>query len=221
MQDRALWKRLLEYRFDAPGASMPFSRKLAKEEGWSASRAAKVIEEYRKFLYLSQVSPGQASPSVAVDRAWHLHLTYTQDYWGDLCDNVLNKPLHHHPSNGAEEDGRFVDQYRQTRALYKTEFGRPPPKDVWPDLVAAGQSRGDTAFALILGGAILIAGSFAAQMLWPAMPLLAAGAGYMLGFLSMMLGFRMAAPGREKNAGCGGGCGGGADCGGGGCGGGD
>lgn len=217
MQDRELWKRLLAYRFDAPDGSRDFSTKLAAEERWSKSFTARVIEEYRKFLYLSQVTPGVVSPSPAVDRAWHLHLTYTREYWENLCPVVLKRPLHHEPG-GSDRKNRFRDQYLSTIRLYAAEFGREPPADIWP-VKGQSQGAGAQAFAFFLVGAILF---LSGLVLTDAGPGLTGGL-LLAGVISGLIGFALAAPSYKKSDG-GGGCGG-ASCGsdgdGGGCGGGD
>ena len=132
MQDPSLWARLEAFSFDAPTGSKPYSRKLQEAEGWSRAHTRKVIEEYRRFLYLTQVSPAEATPSEPVDRAWHLHLTYTRSYWEDLCGSVLRQPLHHEPGKGEEDRRRYREQYVATRHLYRKEFGRTPPMAIWP-----------------------------------------------------------------------------------------
>lgn len=131
MQDPALWQRLQAHRFDAPGATQPFSVKLALAESWDAEFTAHVIEEYRKFLYLTQVAEAQVTPSIVVDRAWHMHLTFTRDYWEQLCPHVLGRPLHHEPCSGPEEMPRYNRQFDETRALYVAEFGMQPPPEIW------------------------------------------------------------------------------------------
>lgn len=131
MKNPALWNRLQAHRFDAPGATQPFSVKLAMAEGWDADYTAAVIEEYRRFLYLTQISDGQVTPSIPVDRAWHMHLTFTRDYWEVLCPKVLGRALHHEPCRGPEEMPRYHRQFDQTRNLYLAEFGALPPAHVW------------------------------------------------------------------------------------------
>ncbi|WP_341862217.1 hypothetical protein [Gymnodinialimonas sp. 57CJ19] len=130
MRNPELWTRLQAYQFDGPG-SAPFSVKLSRAEGWSRRRTAQVIEEYRKFLYLTQISDRQVTPSRIVDAAWHMHLTFTRDYWDHLCTNVIGKPIHHQPCAGEEEMPRYRDQFAATRALYEAEFGVEPPADIW------------------------------------------------------------------------------------------
>ena len=62
--------------------------------------AYRVIQEYKKFVFLAMVADHIVSPSTNVDRAWHLHLLYTRSYWDEFCGKVLKKPLHHTPSSG-------------------------------------------------------------------------------------------------------------------------
>lgn len=134
MQKPKMWTQLEQHRFDAA-----FATKLADEEGWSLDHSLRVIEEYRRFLYLTHVSAVKLTPSHAIDRAWHMHLTFTRNYWDVLCRTVLQKPLHHEPGGPGEGD-RFLEQYRHTRQLYEQEFGEAPPAEIWPD--PAGAARG-------------------------------------------------------------------------------
>jgi uncharacterized protein (TIGR04222 family) len=128
-----LWSAIEQFPLDDPDAAIPFSRKLAAKQNWSPHFTERVIEEYRKFLLLCCISPTGASPSQIVDEAWHLHLTYTQSYWIDLCKNTLQKDIHHHPSRGGDdEDHKHRDWYKETLLLYQSVFESPPPNDIWP-----------------------------------------------------------------------------------------
>jgi hypothetical protein len=129
----ALWKKIREFPLNEPGAATTFSHKLQEQQEWSASYTERVIEEYRKFIFLCTVAPKGASPSKAVDEAWHLHLTYTKSYWIDLCKNTLGRDLHHHPSKGGnDEDHKHEEWYKETLAFYRQAFGTEPPSDIWP-----------------------------------------------------------------------------------------
>ena len=75
-----LWASIEKFEFDTPGVELPFSARLARDNGWSSDFAHRVIEEYRRFLYLSAVAGHTVSPSDEVDQVWHLHLTYTSSY---------------------------------------------------------------------------------------------------------------------------------------------
>lgn len=132
MKNQTLWEKLHAFQFDAGTGSQPYSVKLAEAEGWDVQFAARVIEEYRRFLYLAHVADFEVTPSVAVDQAWHRHLTFTRSYWDDLCDGVLGAPFHHDPCKGSEDMPRYNEQYARTLTLYHKEFGHVPPSDIWP-----------------------------------------------------------------------------------------
>ncbi|WP_207514439.1 hypothetical protein [Longitalea luteola] len=132
-EHRSLWSAIQQFPLDEPNAAITFSHKLAAKQNWTAFYTERVINEYRKFLFLCCISPNGASPSQAVDEAWHLHLTYTRSYWIDLCKNTLGKDIHHHPSRGGdEEDHKHRDWYKETLQLYQSVFESPPPDDIWP-----------------------------------------------------------------------------------------
>ena len=131
-----LWARLEAHTIGPSDASLTFSQRLARENRWSASHAERVILEYKRFCYLARTAEAgqQVTPSDAVDQAWHLHLTYSRDYWEDFCPNVLGAPLHHGPpAGGSVERTRYYDQYAATLKAYEAAFGTAPPPDIWPD----------------------------------------------------------------------------------------
>ena len=81
------------------------------------------------------MSGDEVTPPDAVDQAWHLHLAYTKSYWNDLCRNILNREIHHNPTEGgAEQSERFRNQYINTMLLYQQVFAEVPPEDIWPDV---------------------------------------------------------------------------------------
>ena len=131
--DTPLRARIQAFSPDEPGIVFPFSARLARENGWTGAFAGRVVEEYRRFLYLAMTAGHPVTPSVQVDQAWHLHLTYTRSYWDALCGRVLGRPLHHEPTRGGRaEGGKFVDGYARTLDSYRRAFGHEPPADVWP-----------------------------------------------------------------------------------------
>jgi hypothetical protein len=128
-----LWKRIEGYSFDQPDAVLPFSRRLARDNGWTHEYASRVIQEYKKFIYLSCLSETIVTPSVDVDQAWHLHMVYTRDYWQRFCRQTLGKEIHHEPTEGgAAERDKFWRAYQRTISTYTDEFGQQPPSDIWP-----------------------------------------------------------------------------------------
>jgi hypothetical protein len=128
-----LWQRIQGFEIDNPNDELPYSSRLARENGWSAATAAAAIEEYRKFIYLLCVTDTPLTPSESVDQVWHLHLVYTRSYWTAFCGDVLGRPLHHAPTRGGEAQAAlFKEQYALTLARYETEFGDAPPAEFWP-----------------------------------------------------------------------------------------
>jgi hypothetical protein len=128
-----LLQALSAYEVGPADADFSFTARLARENGWTSAHAERVFEEYRRFLFLAIAAGHEVTPSDAVDQAWHLHLTYTRDYWERLCPEVLGRPLHHGPTKGGRAEGeRFFEQYAQTLRAYEAMFG-PAPADIWPD----------------------------------------------------------------------------------------
>lgn len=133
-EEQRLWNKIEQFCFDDPGTSFSFSTRLARENGWTKTYAARVVKEYKRFLFLCCVSNTGVTPSDPVDQAWHLHLTYTRSYWVHLCRNTLNRDIHHHPTKGGESEAqKFNGFYTTTHDLYKEKFGSPPPPDIWHD----------------------------------------------------------------------------------------
>ena len=133
LSNHPVWSALSLYTIGPDDAALSFADRLARENGWARRYADRVIEEYRRFCFLAVTAGHEVTPSDAVDQAWHLHLTYTRDYWERFCPHVLGAALHHGPTaGGVAQRGRFCEQYAQTLRSYETVFG-PAPVDLWPD----------------------------------------------------------------------------------------
>lgn len=133
-EENILWTKISSFSLDEDSSSFKFSRRLARENGWTISYSEKVIEEYKKFIFLCCITQTSVTPSDQVDQVWHLHLTYTKSYWTDLCKNTLSKEIHHNPTKGGQSEGKkFDDFYTGTIKLYKEKFKADPPKTIWPD----------------------------------------------------------------------------------------
>lgn len=131
--DALLLARIEALQIGPADAALSYVRRLARENAWPLQFAERVLQEYRRYLYLVYCSGVEVTPSDEVDQAWHLHLTYTRSYWHDLCRSILGFELHHNPTRGgAQEQQRFERQYRDTLALYAEVFGHQPPTDIWP-----------------------------------------------------------------------------------------
>jgi hypothetical protein len=132
-RDHPVWASLFPYDIGPQDAALPFATRLARENGWSAAHAARVIGEYKRFCFLAVTGTGEVTPSDAVDQAWHLHLTYSRDYWERFCPEILGRPLHHGPTaGGGHERHRYFEQYAETLKRYEQVFGEAAPVDIWP-----------------------------------------------------------------------------------------
>ena len=99
---------------------------------WSDEYIDRLIEEYKKFLYLSTVVDFKVTPSFPIDQAWHSHILFTRSYM-NYCETYLGGYFHHGPGDGTKgEDKRFSNQYEKTLEAYKKHFNAEPPKDIWP-----------------------------------------------------------------------------------------
>jgi hypothetical protein len=126
-----LWAKLAAFPIDNPVAEYPLSRRLADEQEWTHEYALRVVEEYRKFMFLCMVAGHVCTPSLHVDEAWHLHLLYTRSYWQELCWKTLGRLIHHQPSmGGTSEEKKYAGLYQQTLDSYAGFFGEPPV-DIW------------------------------------------------------------------------------------------
>jgi uncharacterized protein (TIGR04222 family) len=129
-----LWLRILGHRLDDPESQLTFTARLARENGWTIGHACRVVDEYRRFVFLAMTAGHSVTPSEDVDQVWHLHLVYTRDYWDTFCGEVLQAPLHHGPTRGGSgEADRYDTQYRQTLAAYSAVFDESPPVAIWPE----------------------------------------------------------------------------------------
>lgn len=124
--------RVETFRLDNPRDVVPFSAKLASEQGWSGAFTARAMREYLRFAILAVAAGHPVSPSRVVDEVWHLHLTDTRRYWGEFRE-ALGRDLHHEPSRGGlDEDRKHAAMYRATLDSYRRLFGEEPPAAIWP-----------------------------------------------------------------------------------------
>jgi hypothetical protein len=128
-----LYQRICDYSPDDGKSAFTFTQRLARDNSWDLIYARRVVEEYKRFMFLAVVAGHPVTPSEQVDQAWHLNLIYTRSYWDDLCGQVLGMPIHHGPTKGgADEHVKFCDLYERTKASYEKLFNETPPPDIWP-----------------------------------------------------------------------------------------
>lgn len=238
-----LFDRIKSFQFDGPDTQLTFYKRLARENRWSEDFSTQVIEEYKRFIYLACISDHTVTPSDEVDQAWHLHLTYTRSYWEDFCEQCLGRVLHHDPTEGGQqEDQKYFECYERTLELYRMEFDRHPPQDIWPSAElrfsrAAHLSRVDTSAYWLVSKTLLkkpaslsmlsilmlsLAGCTVFGFKLTQQQVIIAGLIIALLVILIYLLTRVKRKGGGcGSGGCGSGCGGDSGCGGGGCGGGD
>lgn len=159
---RVLIGRIEQLALGPVEAELTFEGRLAAENGWSREHADLVCREYRRFLIIIAAEGIEATPSDAVDQAWHLHLSYTRSYWEGLCRDILGRELHHDPTTGGVERlEHYRDRYAATLDAYRRVFGEEPPASVWPspDQRFTGRfARVDTTRKLVVGteGVVLV-----------------------------------------------------------------
>jgi len=128
-----LVEKIMQFQVYSNGDNKLFLKKLSKQNRWSLSFSEGAFFEYKCFIYLASLGHHRVVPSTVVDTVWHLHLTFTQSYWIELCDNVLQKQIHHTPSSlSIKSKTRDFEDYKDTIALYRKTFKSEPPTDFWP-----------------------------------------------------------------------------------------
>lgn len=126
------WEILTKLPIDDPNSALKFSGRLARENNWNKNYALKLVDEYKKFVFLAKHAGHPVTPSVEVDEVWHLHMIYTQSYWVDMC-KTLDFQLHHGPTKGGKaENDKYTNWYEKTLESYRKYFGEPPA-DCWPE----------------------------------------------------------------------------------------
>ncbi|MEO5322435.1 hypothetical protein PV773_03835 [Mesorhizobium sp. CC13] len=229
-----LWNKIASYNFDDPLAEAPFSARLALENSWTAWRAKTVVDEYRRFIYLVCVSDELLSPSPEIDKAWHLHLTYTKDYWKRFCGETLGREVHHYPSSGpTDSQGSLREAYARTLSLLASEFGKEPVTAIWPEASVSDRGLSTGTFALpptsnlkdaIPFSVAMVLIGIGISLLW-SNGLIDKVAIVALSVVGIIVAGILFLPNRrrrkDQGEGCGGGCGGSNGGDGGGCGGGD
>jgi uncharacterized protein (TIGR04222 family) len=131
-QHMELYSRIQSFSLDQSNTQLSFSRRLARDNGWSIDYALRVIDEYKKFVFLAVAVGHPVTPSDQVDQVWHLHLSYTRSYWQEFCPKILQTTLHHDPTRGgSSEQLKFDSWYSKTLESYERFFGSIPPIDIW------------------------------------------------------------------------------------------
>ena len=115
-----LWIRLQQFILDDAELALPFSLRLARDNGWSRHHAGRVIAEYKKFCYLALMGGG--GHAVGCGRSG---LASAPDLYEELLGRVLRPgpapaaaPQPHPRRQGA---GREISRaiFRNARSLHQ------------------------------------------------------------------------------------------------------
>jgi hypothetical protein len=120
----ASWRRALE-SWDLRS----IRRAVQVKTGWSDALAFDVEREYRRFLSLLMLAPGEEFGMAGlVDEYWHMHVLHTREY-ASLCEDVFGRFIHHCPST--EQGTRSFGAYVRTLDALRAAFGNAPAH-IWP-----------------------------------------------------------------------------------------
>jgi hypothetical protein len=126
-----LWLRLNFLSIDAAG---PLQRLVASRMDIGLEDANRLIEEYRRFLFLALRAGHAVMPPPMVNQVWTLHIENSANYWGVLSELITERPVTQ-DSDSTEVSGT----YEKTVASYSRVFGTMAPERIWP---SSNQRRG-------------------------------------------------------------------------------
>ena len=119
-------------------AFAPLMQMMQQQMGVQADMAGRVVEEYRKFLFLAMRAGHQVIPPGIINDVWMMHMQNAQNYWEQLGQMIGEKPL----AGGIDPKamGEMGDAWAATLKSYEAIFGTKPPMDIW----GQGPAGGDT-----------------------------------------------------------------------------
>jgi hypothetical protein len=124
-----LWLKLNMMNAQGMQAFAPLMTMMEQQMGVSSEMAGRVIEEYRKFLFLAMRAGHQVIPPGVVNDVWMSHMQNAQNYWENLGKMIAERPV----AGGmdAKSMGNMGDAWAQTLKSYEAIFGTKPPMDIW------------------------------------------------------------------------------------------
>jgi len=125
-------KEKIDQYFDKFCNETNYVNRLGQENNWDFIYTIRVIEEYKKFLFVYALDKKPISPPHPIDEAWHIHILYTKKYFEELTP-ILGKVLHHEPESGKKEENEITklkNWYDSTINRYRNLFGKEP-SDIW------------------------------------------------------------------------------------------
>lgn len=113
----------------------PLRARCVRRLGWSASHAAEVLGEYRRFvelrLAMNDYDGSRLSPPFPVDQMYHMHVLDTIGYEA-FCAAVCPPGVFlHHDVDGDLDPSARRRRVAAVRLAYEARFGRAPPAALW------------------------------------------------------------------------------------------
>ena len=113
--------------------SVPLVKRCIREFGWSDKYATRVLEGYKKFLQLkkdlSDWDHKILSPSIPVDKMWHMHILDVTNYIKD-CELLCGHLVGHDPDGMLNADAR-KRRVETTRHILQNQLGGEMDEEVW------------------------------------------------------------------------------------------
>ena len=124
-----LWLKLNMMNAQGMQAFAPMMQMMEQQMGASTEMAQRVIEEYRKFLFLAMRAGHQVIPPGIINDVWMMHLQQAQNYWETLGEMITERPV----AQGldAKSFQSMSDAWAATLQSYEKIFGTSPPMDIW------------------------------------------------------------------------------------------
>jgi len=120
-----LWARIAGAFLPVEADGRGFAAHVAALAGLEPHAARRLVDEYRRFLYLAATRAAPLAPPARVWVVWDYHASL-DGYRDDFCTWILGRDL---PCAGSAGPG--APGYAAARAAYAAEFG-PPPLALWP-----------------------------------------------------------------------------------------
>jgi hypothetical protein len=124
-----LWLKLNIMNAEGLTAFAPLAQAVQHQLGYNAEAARRIIEEYRKFLFLAMRAGHQVIPPGIVNDVWLLHIERVQDYWETLGGMIGERPVAQ--GLGPAQMAPMADAWKATLESYERVFGTKPPADIW------------------------------------------------------------------------------------------
>jgi hypothetical protein len=110
------------------------------ELGWSAAYAAKVFDEYCKFLKLASMEHHQHAPTLrrgsmliaplSIEIMWRYHSLDTQQYSRD-CQSICGGVIPYENDTSVDGATSRLQRFHDTMIAYQARFGEVPNPEVW------------------------------------------------------------------------------------------